>query len=103
MGGVVRKDLLGARPAVDTARGEARRHLRRLVDISEELAVLRRRDADLVARRDERIIACLAAGVSAAQIARATEMTSGRVRQIKGAAIASGELPGEVMGRGEYR
>lgn len=95
--GVGKRDL-GARPAVDTAHGAARRDLRSLAEISAAIALLRRREAQLLQRRDRRILSALGEGVSAAQIARATDMNPARIRQIKGAAIQAGLLEESTPG-----
>lgn len=97
----VRRRDLGARPAVDTAHGAARRDLRRLAEISADITLLRRKEAQLLQRRDRRILSALGEGVSAAQIARATDMNPARIRQIKGAAIQAGLLEDASPGSGD--
>ncbi len=89
---VAKRNHLAARPAVHTAHGDARRDLRQLAEISADIALLRRKEAQLLHRRDQRILSALGEGVSAAHIARVTEMNPARVRQIKGAAIQAGLL-----------
>jgi len=86
---------------VDTAHGAVRRDLRRLAEISADIALLRRKEAQLLRRRDRRILSALGEGVSAAQIARATDMNPARIRQIKGAAIQAGLLEGASPGSGD--